>query len=129
MSSFSFINPKNQLWKDSKIAKTQQKILDTITSYPHDIRKDKFNMELLTMICCMIEHSINNTEKKDKLKIDKKALCIQIYNSLFGQISPTDIETISKNIEYLHDNNQIIKYSVFVVVSKSIYGWLKKKVL
>jgi hypothetical protein len=127
MSSFSFINPKNQLWKAAKVAKVHHRILERITNLPDVIRKDKHNMELLLMICNMVENSITNTGKKDKLKIDKKALAIQVLGSLFGDLNPQDIETISKNIEYLHDNNQIEKFSALVVVTSTVVSWLKKK--
>ena len=127
--SFSFINPKNQLWKDAKISKVHQRILEKISSMPSEVRKDKFNMEMLTMICCMIEHSINNKDKKDKLKIDKKDLAIRIMASLFGTLTPQDIETISKNIEYLHDNDKIVKYSFWIVIASCCWDWFKKKVI
>jgi hypothetical protein len=129
MVSFAFINPKNGLWKEAKISKTHQRILDKITSMPSEVRKDKFNMELLTMVCCMIEHAIDNKDKKDKLKIDKKTLAIQVISSLFGNITPQDIDTISKNIEYLHDNEQIIKYPLWKVATSCLVDWVKKKVL
>jgi len=127
MSSFAFINPKNQLWKSAKIAKVHQRILERLTDLPDVIRKDKHNMELLLMICNMVENSINNTNKKDKLKIDKKSLAIQVLGSLFGEMRPEDIETISKNIEYLHDNNQIVKFSVWTILTANLLDWTKKK--
>jgi uncharacterized protein YejL (UPF0352 family) len=127
MSSFAFINPKNQLWKSAKIAKVHQRILERLTDLPDVIRKDKHNMELLLMICNMVENSINNTDKKDKLKIDKKSLAIQVLGSLFGEMRPEDIETISKNIEYLHDNNQIVKFSVWTILTANLLDWTKKK--
>jgi hypothetical protein len=127
MSSFSYVNPKNQLWKAAKIAKVHQRILERITDLPDVIRKDKHNMELLLMICNMIENSINNTGKKEKLKIDKKSLAIQVLNSLFGDLRPDDIETIDKNVEYLVDNNQVQKFSAWVVVTSTVVSWMKKK--
>lgn len=128
MSTFSYINPQNQLWKEAKISKVHQRILEKISSMPDVVRKDKFNMELLTMICCMIENSITNTGKKDKMKIDKKDLAVKVIVSLFGNITPQEIDTISKNIEYLHDNDKIVKYSAWVVVTSTVIDWLKKKV-
>lgn len=79
------------------------------------------------MICNMIENSINNTGKKEKLKIDKKSLAIQVLNSLFGDLRPDDIETIDKNVEYLVDNNQVQKFSAWVVVTSTVVSWMKKK--
>ncbi len=34
MSTFSFIKPRNGLWKEAKIAKVHARILDTITNLP-----------------------------------------------------------------------------------------------
>ena len=126
--SFSFVNPQNQLWKEHKIAKTHARILEKITSLPNEIRKDKNNMELLTMICCCVENSIDNSNKQQKLKIDTKDLVFKIINSLYNQVSPQDLETISKNIEYLHDNGKIIKYSAWYIIGSNVIDWIKKKV-
>lgn len=126
MSSFSFIRPQNTLYKDYKIAKTQTQILEKITNLPAETR-NKHSMELLKLVCLCLEHSIDNKGKKDKMKICKKTLVIQIYTALFGNISPVDIDTISKNIEYLFDNGQIFKYSKWVIFSSSALSWVKSK--
>lgn len=124
---FSFVNPRNQLWKEAKISKTHQRILEKITSLPDVIRKDKHNMELLKMICIMIENSIDNKDKKDKLKIDKKDLALKVMSSLFGTLTPQDLESISASIEFLLDNNQVTKYSTWFIVSSNIIEWAKNK--
>ena len=130
MSSFSFIKPQNGLWKDAKIAKVHARILDTITNLPHEIRENKHNMELVSLVCNMIENcGINNSDKTDKLKIDKKVLLIQIYKSLYGNISPIDIDTLQKNVEFLHDNHHIIAHSKLKLLGYSIIDWFKRKVL
>jgi hypothetical protein len=126
MSSFAYIKPQNTLYKDYKVAKVQKQILEKITDLPQEIR-NKHSTELLKMVCNCIEASIDNKGKKDKMKIDKKIICIQIYSSLFGNISPTDIDTIQKNIEYLHDNKQIQKYGFFKVATATAWSWLKSK--
>lgn len=115
------------LKKEAKIAKVHSQILEKITSLPVEVRKDKMNMELLKVICCCVENSINNTGKKEKMKINKKELVIKVIVSLFGSINSTDIETIEKNIEYLVDNNQIIKYNAFTIITATCLSWLKKK--
>lgn len=127
MSSFAFIKPQNGLWKDAKIAKVQSQILDKITSLPEAIRKDRFNMELLLMICLMIEHKIDNHGKKDKMKIDKKLVAVQIMTSLFGQMNPGELKTITDHIEYLHDNGQITKYPWYKTASAAVADWFRKK--
>jgi hypothetical protein len=127
MSTFTYIRPQNQLYKEAKIAKVKQRALEAITNLPDVIRKDKHNMELLLMICNMVENSITNTGKKDRMKIDKKVLVIEILNSLFGELRPDDISTIGKNIEYLVDNNAIQKFSPFVIITSTVVSWLKRK--
>ena len=126
MSLFAYIKPQNTLYKDYKIAKVQKQILEKITDFPQEVR-NKHSVELLKMVCLCIENSISNKGKRDKMKIDKKLVCIQIYNSLFGNISPTDLDTIGKNIEYLHDNNELKKFSIWKVVSANTYSWIKSK--
>jgi hypothetical protein len=100
--------------------------LEKITDLPQEVR-NKHSTELLKMVCNCIENAINNKGKKDKMKIDKKLICIQIYSSLFGGLTPQDLETIGKNVEYLHDNDQIVKYSLFQVVTATAWRWLKSK--
>lgn len=130
MSSFSFIKPQNGLWKDAKIAKVHSRILETLTNLPHEIRENKHNMELVSLVCNMIENcGINNSNKVDKLKIDKKTLLIQIYKSLYGNLTPQDIDTLQKNIEFLHDNGHIIKHPVWKLCMFSVVDWIKRKVL
>ena len=130
MSSFSFLKPANQLWKDAKIAKVHKRILERITDMPHEIRANKHNMELLSLICNMIENSgIKNSEKNAKLKIDKKLLLITIYKSLYGNLTADDIEILSKNIEFLHDNQHIVSHPWYRLVSSCVVDWFKRKVL
>jgi hypothetical protein len=130
MSSFSFIKPQNGLWKEAKIAKVHARILDTITNLPHEIRENKHNMELVSLVCNMIENcGISNSNKSNKLKIDKKLLLIQIFVSLYGTISPIDIDTLQKNVEFLHDNHHIIAHPKWKLWAYSIVDWFKRKVL
>lgn len=127
MSEFAFIKPQNGLYKEAKIHKVQNQILDRITNLPEPVRRDKFNMELILMICLMIEQKINNKDKKEKMKIDKKLVAIQIMQSLFGQLRPDDIKTITDHIEYLHDHGEIVKIPFWKLVPACIYEWVAKK--
>jgi len=130
MSSFSFMKPANGLWKDAKIAKIQQRVLERITELPHEIRINKHNMELLLLVCNLIENSgINNKEKCDKLKIDKKQLLIQIYNTLYGSITPADCDQLSKSIEFLWDNGHIHRHPTWKMMLYCVGDWFKRKIL
>jgi len=127
MSTFAYIRPQNQLYKEAKIAKVKQRALEKITSLPDVVRKDRFSIELLLMICNIVENSITNTGKKDKMRIDKKVLVVEILNALFGELRPDDIKTICNSIEFLHDNNQIQKFSPWIIVTSTCIDWLKRK--
>jgi hypothetical protein len=127
MSTFAFIKPANTLWKDAKIHKTVNKIVEKVTALPEPVRKDKHNMELLLMICLMIENEISNKDKKEKLKIDKKSLAVQILTTIYGQMQPQEIQTICNHIEYLHDHDMIVKIPLYKIIPASCWAWLKGK--
>lgn len=129
MSSFSFLKPANGMWKDAKIAKAHARILERLTNIPHEARSNKHSMELVSLVCNMIEHSIDNSKKSDKLKIDKKSLMIQVMKSLFGELSPADCDLYSKNIEFLHDNGHIVRQPGWKVCLYGLVDWLKVKIL
>ena len=130
MSAFSYFKPANGLWKDAKISKIHKKVLERLTDLPQEIRQNKHNMELLSLVANLIENSgIDNKEKSDKLKIDKKNLLIMVYSSLYGNLSPTDCDLLSKNIEFLHDSGHIVKRPTWKMCLYCLGGWLKRKVL
>lgn len=84
-------------------------------------------MELILMICLCIEQKINNKDRTAKLKIDKKVIAVQIIQSLFGQLKPDDIKTITDHIEYLHDHGEIVKIPWWKMIPAFIVDYLRKK--
>lgn len=130
MSSFSYFKPANGLWREAKIAKVHKRVLERLTDLPKEVRENKHNMELLSLVCNLIENAgIENKAKGDKLRIDKKQLLVQVYSSLYGNLSPADCDLLSKNIEFLHDNNHIIKYATWKMFLYCVGDWFKRKVL
>jgi hypothetical protein len=130
MSSFSFMKPANGLWKDAKISKVHKRVLERLTDMPKEVRDNRHNMEFLSLVANLIENSgINNREKPDKQKIDKKCLLIQVYSSLYGNLGPADCDLLSKNIEFLHDNGHIIKHPTWKMFLYCVGDWIKRKVL
>jgi hypothetical protein len=124
------MKPANGLWKDAKIAKIQQRVLERLTELPLEVRANKHNMELLSLVCNLIENAgIHNKQKGDKLRIDKKQLLVQIYSSLYGSITPADCDLLSKNIEFLHDNGHIVKLPSWKMMLYCVGDWFKRKVL
>lgn len=126
MSSFCYINPKNSLARDKKTHEAIDKIVCKISEIPRHTDY-KLDLELLTMICVMVEHLIDNKDKK--IKINKKDIVFEVYKKLFGNIRPEDLVVIDKNIQYLFENQKIKKKNIFSVVSSSICDWIYRKVL
>ena len=125
-SNFSYIFPKNGLAKDAKINKLIAKIIEKVGSIPNH-NEYRMNLEMLTMVCCMIEHGINN--KKEKKKIDKKDIVFQVYNRLWNGMSPQNLKDLEANIEYLHENGQIVKKKLWSVIKHSCIDWFERKIL
>jgi predicted ATP-dependent Lon-type protease len=127
-SNFCYINPKNSLAKDAKINSLVAKIIQKVAEIPNH-QEYKNNMELLKMVCLMVEHAIDNTGKKDKLRIDKKDIVFSVYTRLWNAMSPLDIKALDANIQYLHENGQIIKKGLWSVIKHSICDWCNRKIL
>ena len=85
------------------------------------------NMELLKMVCCMIEHAVNNKNKK--IKIDKKDLVFNVYTRLWNGMKPQDLKDLENNIQYLWENGQIKKKGLWKVVTSSVSDWFRRRIL
>lgn len=125
-SNFCYIMPKNGLAKDAKINTIVQKIIQKVAEIPNH-NEYRGNMELLKMVCIMIEHAIDN--KKEKIKIDKKDLVFQVYTRLWNGMKPDELKTIENNIQFLWENGQIKKKGFWYVVKHSICDWIDRKIL
>ena len=125
-SNFCYIMPKNSLAKDIQIQKLVVKIMEKVTDIPFHTEY-KNNMELLKMVCVMIEHAIDNKDKQHK--IDKKDIVFQVYNRVFGSLSPQQIKDLEANIQYLWENGQIRKKGFFSVIKHSVLDWINRKVI
>ena len=126
MEKFVYITPKNSLSKDIKISRIIESISMKVLEIPN-IKTLHLNLEILKMICIMIEHSIDN--KKEKVKIDKKNICMQIYNKVFGALNGDILKGIEANIQYLWENDMIKKKKVWSIVKHSVMDWINRKIL
>lgn len=126
MEKFVYITPKNSLSKDIKISRIIESISMKVLEIPN-IKTLHLNLEILKMICIMIEHSIDN--KKEKVKIDKKNICMQIYNKVFGTLNGDILKGIEANIQYLWENDMIKKKKIWSIVKHSVMDWINRKIL
>lgn len=126
MSSLCYVNPKNSLARSAKFSKTVDTIVCKAAEVPNHV-KYKLDLEFLTMVCVMVEHLINN--KKEVVKVDKKDVVFCVYGKLFGTLTPTDVQVIESNIQYLFENGKIKQKGIFKVITSSIWDWIKRKIL
>jgi len=126
----NYIAPKHSLAKEklvqSIVAKIVEKVKAELTLNPVE---HKSNMELLLMICTIIENLVDNKDKTDKKKINKLAIAHEVYSKLFTAMSKADLDAVTTNIEFLIDNKKIKVYSLFKRIWKNLLVWLEKKSL
>jgi hypothetical protein len=125
-----FITPKHSLAKEKLV----QSIIDRIIVKVKDdlnvnTAEHKNNVELLLMICTIIENFISNKGKKDKKRFNKLAILHEIYKRLFAGITQPELDAIAANVEMLIDRDMIKTYSFAKRIWKNLKVWIEKKVL
>jgi len=125
ISSFSQINPQKLkslcINKSGKSTILKNDIMDFILK---DIQKIpnyqslKNEVEILLHICNLIENLIS----KNKQKIDKKKLVIDIMAQVFCCNSDSEREVLEKQIQFLYDNKLITKVTKFKQVAKKVFA-------
>ena len=118
-----YIQPKNSLNRSIQKAEIVDKIIKRVQSMP-DFKNYKDDLEVLLFVCMLVEHLVIN--KKNKEKMDKKDIVVSAYTKLFGQ--NVNIETISKNIDFLFENKRIKKVSFISIVCGTISEWFNRKI-
>jgi len=102
--NLSYIQTKHSLWEASQRSALCAAICDRVKEVDN-YEKLKFDNELLIFLCSCVENSV---DKKDKTKIDKKALVFEVLDKLF-EMSSDDKTILSASIEFLHSNKLIKK--------------------
>ena len=75
-----YLQPKNKLKELARKNELFDLIVEKIL-HIKDYTGLKFDNELLVFVCNCIENGLHN--KKKKYKLDKKALCLEIYQKVF----------------------------------------------
>jgi len=88
--------------------------------------KLRFDNELLKFVCVCIENGVNEKYETNKKKTDKKRLAMDIMNAVFT-MNDSEKLVVSSSIDFLCDNNMIIKYSGFKKYTSIIGSYLKSK--
>ena len=126
MSSLEIISLKNSILVDVHKTEIKSAIMKRVAELNLDLVKWKINPEFLSLLCNMIEHLV---EKKDK--INKLDFAIEIVNDLLsGSLTADEIAIIKSTIEFIHQNKNIKKVSVWKLFKcgvKELFGINKKK--
>jgi len=124
-SSFCYAQPKNSLAKDVKVKTLVEKIVQKVADIPQ-YKEYKNNIELLKMVCCIIEHEIDN--RKTKVKIDNKDVVYQVYTRCWT-CTPVDLKDLEANIQYLWENGAIKRKGLFKVIIARVCDWFERRIL
>lgn len=124
-SAFCYAQPKNSLAKDVKVKTLVEKIVQKVADIPQ-YKEYKNNVELLKMVCCIVEHEIDN--RKAKAKLDKKDIVFQVYTRCWT-LTPVDLKDLEANIQYLWENGQIKRPKFFKVIVANVCDWFNRRIL
>ena len=88
--------------------------------------KLRFDNELLKFVCVCIENGVSEKYALNKKKTDKKKLAMDIMSAVFT-MNEAEKLIVNNAIEFLCDNNMIIKYSGFKKYTSIIGSYIKSK--
>ena len=124
MINLSFVKPENKL----KIQKYNSELLTLICSKVKEIENYsalKNDGELLKFVCNCIENGLHKNNEL-KVKTDKKQLCIDIFTKLFN-LTENEKVLLSDSIQFIFDNDLITKFSTFNKYSIIMVNFIKSK--
>jgi hypothetical protein len=125
MINLDYVKPENKL----KVQQYNSELFALIVAKIREIEgfdKLRFDNELLKFVCVCIENGVNEKYAMNKKKTDKKKLAMDIMATVFT-MSDAEKLIVHNAIDFLCDNNMIIKYSGFKKYTSIIGSYLKSK--
>ena len=120
------IGPKNSLSKHVNYNTILNLIVEEISKFPN-LGLLKLNthveLELIKLVMSIVENVVH---KKNPLAIDKMNLVCDILKNVFS-LSPIEIDILKKQIQYIFDNNQIVKIPIIKKVIRMGINFLLSK--
>ena len=124
MDSLIYVDFKKTLLTADVEKQLQTVIEERIKSLPSYL-EHRLNPELILLACNLIE---NGCKDNKKLKLNKKALCLKVLQSIFTY-NPVEIKQFETILEFLHLNDKIklvgLKKKVLIIAK----DWIKRKFL
>ena len=125
MINLDYVKVENKL----KVQQYNSELFALIVAKIREIEgfdKLRFDNELLKFVCVCIENGVNEKYAINKKKTDKKKLAMDIMTTVFT-MNESEKLIIHNAIDFLCDNNMIIKYSGFKKYTSIIGSYLKSK--
>lgn len=119
-----YVKFKRKLFK-ADLEKQLSTIIEEKVKHLPNYVELKVHPELVLLCCQLVENSIVNNKK---LKVDKKALVVDVLNKIFGY-NPTDRKTVEEIIEFLWQTGKIHKVKFVKKAGRLVWAWVKKKFL
>ncbi len=116
--NLTFIKPKNTL----KLAAHKSDLITSIVAKVKEIENYsglKFDNELLIFVCNCIENALTG-------KIDKKTLCLEIFDQLFA-LTLAEKNIISCSVDFVCNNKLVKTIPLFQKYLRIITNYLKSK--
>ena len=108
MAEFSYVQAKHGLCRDKMRMDIIQSIHKRISDEYPDFRTLKNDLELLSLICNIIENAISK-----KSKLNKADVLVEIFIKLYGNYTAEEKTVLLKNVDYLLDNGKIKKTPIY----------------
>jgi hypothetical protein len=118
------VNFKNTIALHIKQNKLVDDVIKKIKEIPN-LEQLRLDPELTKYVCNVIKNTITKEEEK---QICKSNLCATILINLFN-LDEKEVNGVNKQIKYLENNNEIKTVKTSKKVSKSVWGWIKRKIL
>lgn len=113
-----FVKPDNSLLIHAKKDKIVGIVVHKIRTFNnYEILKE--SLELLKFACLIVENLLHNRSYKDKIIV--KDVIFLAFEKIFGNFNK---ETISNQIQFLYDNNQIIPSPTSKKIYNTIEHWI-----
>ena len=122
----SQIGPKNSLSKHVNYNTLLQLIVDEVRKFPNLTLLKTFShieLELIKLIMSIVENVI---QKKNPLEINKMDLVCDILRTIFN-LNPQEIDIAKKQIQYIYDNNQIVRIPIIKKIIRMGINFLLSK--
>ena len=124
----TLIKFSSALKRKKLISKAISEIKEFLAEIP-DVEQFKCSDELAEVVCNVIEYLL--ASKSKKYKIDKKSVCLEIYDAIFVEkpLTPEQRVELIKRVDFLHEKGLIKGVTTARLVRKSVLSFLVKRIL